>query len=74
MMRRLIVSVLLVLAACSSDNPASGVPHDGDCPEKDAMLSIQDLSTDPGGPGGANVTDDELAQIQAAIDGVPSDC
>ncbi len=38
------------------------------------MLSIQDDAEDPYGPGGSNVTDDELAQIQAAIGAVPSDC
>ena len=51
-----------------------GNVNDVDCPEKDAMLSIQNDAVDPIGPSGENVTDDELAQIQAAIDAVPSDC
>ena len=75
--QRLLASVFLVLAACGTDAGSSGTggtPNDGDCPEKDTMLAIQDASVDPAGPGGSNVTDEELADIQAAIANVPSDC
>ena len=76
--RRLLVSVFVVLMGCGgSDGGPSGsdgTPNDGDCPEKDAMLAIQDRAEDPYGPDGSDVTDDEQRKIQAAIANVPSDC
>jgi hypothetical protein len=75
---RLLASFFVVLVACGGSDGGSsgsgGTPNDGDCPEKDSMLAIQDLAVDPYGPGGANVTDEELADIQEAIANVPSDC
>lgn len=73
------VVVLALIVGCGSGGTGDGgsnggVPNDGDCPEKDEMLAIQDLAVDPNGPGGTTVTDQELRDIQAAIANVPSDC
>ena len=72
MRKRLLASVLLVLAACGRTD--ADTANDGYCREKDRMLATQDRAVDPAGPGGATATDEEQAKIRAAIAAVPSDC
>jgi hypothetical protein len=75
MRRFLVVAALLVACGLGADGGSNGgTPNDGECPEKDQMLAIQELAEDPTGPGSTRITNSELQEIREAIANVPSDC
>ena len=68
------LGLVVLLTGCSSSTTTDETANYGDCPEKTAMLTVQELAEDTAGPGGAKVTKSEFREIRNAIDNVPSDC